>query len=58
MFGVSMMDWDSWPLDAVSAAALVSRVIDTIDESTEEDSLALLSDLLCAAWGSRVAQDQ
>lgn len=53
-----MMDWDSWPLDAVSAAALVSRMIDTIDESTEEDSLALLSDLLCAAWGSRVAQDQ
>lgn len=52
------MDWDRWPLDAVSAAALVARVIDNIDESTEEESVALLSDLLCVAWGTRLAQDQ
>lgn len=52
------MDWDSWPLDAVSATALVARVIRDVDESTEEDSVALLSDLLYSAWGTRLAQDQ
>jgi hypothetical protein len=52
------MDWDRWPLDAVSAAALVARVIRDIDDSSEDDSLGLLSDLLCAAWGTRLAQDQ
>jgi hypothetical protein len=53
-----MMDWDRWPLDAVSATALVARVTRDIDESTDDEVLALLSDLLCAAWGTRLAQDQ
>jgi len=33
-------------------------VIDDIDESDEEQRNALLSDLLCAAWGSIRAQNQ
>jgi hypothetical protein len=52
------MDGDGWPLDAVSAVALVARVVADIDASTEDDALGLLSDLLCAAWGTRLAQDQ
>ena len=52
------MDWDRWPLDSVSVAAVVVRAVQDIDESTEDESLALLSDLLCAAWGTRLAQDQ
>jgi hypothetical protein len=47
-----------WSLDPVHAAALVTRVIDDIDESDDEQRVALLSDLLCAAWGSICAQNQ
>lgn len=53
-----MMEPDRWPLDPGSAAALVVRVIDDIDESDDERRDALLSDLLCAAWGSVCAQNQ
>jgi hypothetical protein len=53
-----MMDSDSDPLDAVSAAALVARVVGDIDRSSEQDCVVLLSDLLCAAWPSRWAQEQ
>jgi hypothetical protein len=49
---------ESWPLDSVSAAALVVRVIDDIDASSEEDRDALLCDLLWAAWGHIWAQNQ
>ena len=52
------MDPDDRPLDRIRAAALVARAIDDIDASTEEQSEALLSDLLCAAWGSIQAQNQ
>jgi hypothetical protein len=52
------MEPDIWPLDPVSAAALVLRVIDEIDVSAEEDRDSLLSDLQCAAWGSLWAQNQ
>jgi len=55
------MEFNSWPLDPVSAAALVLRVIDEIDEidaSDEELRDALLCDLLAAAWGSPWAQNQ
>ncbi len=44
-------------LDPV-CAALVVRVIDDIDQSTDEQRDALLHDLLCAAWGSLPAQSQ
>jgi hypothetical protein len=47
-----------WPLDPTSAAMLVARVIDDVDESSDEDRDTLLSELLCAAWGSVWAQNQ
>jgi len=53
-----MMEPGRPPLDPESGAALVVRVIDDIDESDEERRNALLSDLLCAAWGSIRAQNQ
>ena len=46
------------PFDPVFTAALVLRAIDDIDESSEEDREALLSALLCAAWGPDWAQNQ
>ena len=52
------MEPDIWPLDPFSTAALVMRVIDDIDESTEDEQVALLSDLMSAAWGSIWAQNQ
>src|SRR5262249_27900775 len=53
-----VMDSNDTPLDPITAAALVARTIDDIDASTEEQRDALLSDLLCAAWGSVRAQNQ
>jgi hypothetical protein len=52
------MEPDSGPLDASTAAALVPRVVGELERSSEEEQVALLSDLLCAAWPSRWAQDQ
>jgi hypothetical protein len=52
------MEPDIWPLDSKAAAALVVRVIDDIDESSEERCDLLLASLLCAAWGSLRAQNQ
>lgn len=46
------MEPDHQPLDPILAAALVMRVIDDIDESTQDEREALLSALLCAAWGN------
>ena len=53
-----MMESERWPLDAASAAALVVRVVDDIDGRRDEETDALLSDLLCAAWPTCWAQDQ
>ena len=47
-----------WPLDPLSAAMLVVRAIDDIDQSSDEQRAALLSGLLCAAWGKQWAQNQ
>jgi hypothetical protein len=55
--GLEMME-PNRPLDPITAAALVSRVIDDIDASDDERRDALLADLLAAAWGSLVAQNQ
>ena len=52
------MNPKSWPLDPVSAAVLVARVIDEVDTSTEEQRDELLSELLYAAWGHHWAQNQ
>ncbi|MFI5038418.1 MAG: hypothetical protein ACHQCG_00625 [Solirubrobacterales bacterium] len=46
------------PLDPVSAVELVARVIHDIDAGDDELRDALLSELLCAAWGSVLAQRQ
>ncbi len=46
------------PLDRISTAALVVRVIDELDTSSEEQRDELLCELLCAAWGSILAQNQ
>ena len=56
--GDLVMEPSNSPLDPVSVAALVVRAVDDIDASSEEDREALLSDLLCAAWGSVCAQNQ
>ena len=50
------MDSNDTPFDPITAAVLVARTIDDIDASTEALRDALLSDLLCAAWGC--IQDQ
>jgi len=47
-----------WPLDPMSAAVLVARVVDELDETTEEQSDSLLCELLDVAWGSVWAQNQ
>ncbi len=52
------MDPSDWPLDSVAGAELVARVVDDIDEASEEQRDALLYELLCAAWGSLWAQNQ
>jgi hypothetical protein len=52
------MESNNWPLDEVSAAELVVRVVDSIDASDDEQRDVLLSDLLSAAWGSVLAQNQ
>jgi hypothetical protein len=44
-------------LDAC-AAEFVAELIDEIDERGEEQREALLGAFLCAAWPSRVTQDQ
>jgi hypothetical protein len=52
------MEPNNWPLDPIAAAELVVRVLEDIDDSGEEQRNQLLSDLLCAAWGSILAQNQ
>jgi hypothetical protein len=47
----------TWPLDADAAATLVARVLADIDSTGDERRDALLADMLCAAWPTRVAQD-
>jgi hypothetical protein len=46
------------PLDRISTAVLVVRVIGELDASSEEQRDELLCELLCAAWGSILAQNQ
>ncbi len=52
------MEPEIWPLDPQSAAALVARVIDEVDESSEEQRDELLCELLYTAWGNIWAQNQ
>jgi len=48
---------NTWPLDSDSASTLVARVLADVDRSSDERREALLADMLCAAWPTRVAQD-
>ena len=48
---------NTWPLDSDSASMLIARVLADIDRSSDERREALLADMLCAAWPTRVAQD-
>jgi hypothetical protein len=52
------MESSEWPLDQLSRAAAVVRVIDDINASNEEQRDMLLCELLCAAWGDILAQNQ
>jgi len=45
-------------LDPSSTVALVLRTIEDVKHSTDEERDELLFDLICAAWGSRLAQCQ
>ena len=46
------------PLDSQRSAALVALTVAAVNEMTEEERDALLLDLLEAAWGSVLAQNQ
>jgi hypothetical protein len=52
------MELNDWSPGAEPAEALVVRVIDDIDESSDELRDTLLCDLMSAAWGSILAQNQ
>ena len=52
------MEPPSWPIDPVSQAALVIRVVEDIDASDDDQRNDLLADLLCASWGNVWAQNQ
>lgn len=52
------MELNDWSPGPEPAEALVVRVIDDIDESNDELRDALLCDLMSAAWGSILAQNQ
>jgi hypothetical protein len=54
----AMMEPPDPPLDRKTAAALVSRTVDTIDASSKEERDALLLEFLRAAWGTIWAQNQ
>jgi hypothetical protein len=52
------MEAENLPPDTDASRELLRAVVRQLDEESEEDSLALLSNLLCAAWGSVTAQNQ
>jgi hypothetical protein len=49
---------ESWPLDPVPPAPVVSRVIAEIAAGGERERRLLLETFLSAAWGCRLALDQ
>ena len=57
-WGCVVMESNSWPLDPASATELVVRAIGDSDASDDEHRDVLLADLLRAAWGSVLAQNQ
>jgi hypothetical protein len=53
-----MMEPEQLPVDPVVAAAMVVRLVDDIDNSSNEERNALLCALAEAAWGSVLGQNQ
>jgi hypothetical protein len=53
-----MIEPNGWPRDSVSLAARVVRLIDEVDQCSEERRDELLCAMLSAAWGSAWAQNQ
>ncbi len=51
------MEPNDLPPDPMLAATLVMQVIDDIDERDRRERDALLTDLMCAAWPTQLAQD-
>jgi hypothetical protein len=52
------MEAENWPPDTDASRQLLRAMIRQLDDESEDDSLLLLSNLLCAAWGSVTAQNQ
>lgn len=52
------MEPSDWPPGLEPPESLVLRLIDDIDASDDELRDALLRDLLCTAWGSKLAQKE
>jgi len=52
------MEAENWPPNTDASRELLRAMVRQLDGESEEDSLTLLSNLLCAAWGSVTAQNQ
>ena len=52
------MEAENWPPNTDASRQLLRAMILQLDDESEDDSLVLLSNLLCAAWGSVTAQNQ
>jgi hypothetical protein len=52
------MEAENWPPDTDASRELLRAMVRELDHASDEDNLVLLSNLLCAAWGSVTAQNQ
>lgn len=52
------MEAENWPPDTDASRQLLRAMIRQLDDESGDDTLVLLSNLLCAAWGSVTAQNQ
>ena len=52
------MEAENLPPDTDASRELLHAVVRQLDDESEAESFVLLSNLLCAAWGSVTAQNQ
>jgi hypothetical protein len=52
------MEAENWPPNTDASQELLRATVRQLDDASEADRLVLLSNLLCAAWGSVTAQNQ
>lgn len=52
------MEADEWPPGTDETRERLRAVVLELDDASEEDGIALLSNLLCAAWVTVTAQNQ